>query len=100
MAQTDERPRYPDSQAEPWTCDFCGWFLYNLDNEGYPTDGSPIPNFVDGDFKQVCSLCYSIARNKGFDTDYWRELHRKWAIAQEQRKRDNDRLTGRRDYFS
>jgi hypothetical protein len=65
-----------DSTREPWTCDSCGLFVYNLDENGKPAPGAPSPYF-GGEYsgrryEQVCTACFQM--KDALSSDYWRSI--------------------------
>lgn len=84
---------------EPWNCNSCGELMYNLGPDGYPAAGAPMPHFWSLEHSKVCSACYSMALTIG-TSKYWKDLHAADRDAQARRKYQNDRLTGKRDYFT
>lgn len=85
--------------SEPWTCTSCGHLMYNLDAEGYPAPGAPLPRFWDTEHTRVCLACYGMVLPLATQ-EYWKALHAADKEAMARRKDDNDRLTGRKDYFT
>jgi hypothetical protein len=64
---------------EPWWCDECGEYMYNKDQEGYPSPGAPIGLSVKFDKKEkrVCLLCaemyIAVLKNP-----FMLQQHREW----------------------
>ena len=48
------------SKAEPWRCGGCRRLMYNLDASGRPAPGAPLPNYLDEEHPEVCTLCYQM----------------------------------------
>jgi hypothetical protein len=49
--------------------------MYNLDSQGYPAEGAPLPMYLDEDYPTVCTLCYQmymalVTENKA----YWQTV--------------------------
>jgi len=86
-------------REEPWRCTSCGELMYNLDAKGYPRSGAPMPHFWSLEHNEVCSACYFMVLPLATN-EYWKALHAAYEEAEQQRKDKNDRLTGRRDYFT
>ena len=85
---------------DPWRCSHCGLLIYNIDPEGYPVAGSPLGLFINIQYPRVCHLCYYMVTNDQIGTDYWRTIHAEWRKEQERRRKKNDGLSGKTDYFS
>ena len=60
----------PVSRAEPWRCGGCNRLMYNLDSEGKPAPGAPLPNYLDEEHPEVCTLCYQL--HSVFTSEYWK----------------------------
>lgn len=83
--------------VEPWRCNTCNLLVYNLDDNGYPTEGAPMGHYADIDHQNVCSVCYFMITNPALaDSNYWRGIR-----AAEYDKRIKDkRLKPGSDYFT
>src|SRR6266850_7065427 len=55
-------PERQPSSAHPWSawnCSCCGFYVYNLDKNGYPSEGAPSPHYLSRDYPVVCSVCWA-----------------------------------------
>ena len=59
------------TKVEPWRCRGCKRLMYNLDAEGRPAEGAPLPNYLDAEHPEVCSLCYQT--HSIFTSPYWQK---------------------------
>lgn len=85
-------------REDAWRCTSCGQLMYNR-AKGYPGPGAPMPHFWSLEHNEVCSVCYAMVLPLATN-EYWKALHNEDCEEQAKRKEQNDRLTGRKDYFS
>lgn len=85
---------YPE---DAWRCSVCNKLIYNLDKNGHPAPGAPIPHFVSLEYQRVCSACHALI--PPIDRDYWRTLHRQWQERQEEWRKKINKLGDGKDYF-
>ena len=86
---TESAYEYPGVE-EPWRCDGCGKFIYNLCLENghwYPTSGAPLPRYVDSTYKKVCSLCLAMHDTVNANT-YFRTLSEKAVEAKKVKQKE------------
>ena len=57
------------TKVEPWRCGGCKRLMYNIDAEGRPVEGAPLPNYLDAEHPEVCTLCYQT--HAVFTSPYW-----------------------------
>lgn len=78
IPEDDEQPQEFDF-IEPWRCGSCDEFMFNRDQDGYPSPGAPIGLSVkidDQDYR-VCLVCaemYIVVLKSG----HFREQHSLW----------------------
>lgn len=84
---------------EAWRCDACGSLIYNVDEQGYPAAGAPMPHYWNVSKPAVCAVCYALGNNLATN-EYWVALHREWRQEEANAKQNKDKLTGKRDYFT
>lgn len=84
---------------DPWRCDACQGLIYNLDRDGRPTVGAPGSQWGNIKYQRVCSACKAMLTPIE-NSDYWRSIQREWELLQEKRRKDNDGLSGKTDYFT
>lgn len=88
----------PIDREEPWRCTSCGELMFNCDAQG-PAAGAPMPHFWSLEHNEVCSVCYAMVLLLATN-DYWKALHEADREEAARRKDQNERLSGKRDYFT
>ena len=48
-------------EIEPWRCSHCKKFIYNVDEDGHPEPGAPMPRWWSIEYPKVCNFCYDVA---------------------------------------
>jgi hypothetical protein len=66
-------PEPETNVVDPWRCRLCEKLIYNIDENGYPRPGAPLPLWGGIKFSQVCSLCFEMqsALNTEKNSGYW-----------------------------
>lgn len=80
---------------EPWRCASCEKLIYNLDGNGRPAPGAPLPKYGGPDHKEVCSVCFQMKLTLD-SSIYWKSLHDVWKSNQ----KGSDKLRPGNDYFA
>jgi hypothetical protein len=80
----------PITPREPWRCQSCNALMYNLNENGHPTEGAPFPKFFSNVLKELCTMCHSMLII--IDNFYWKNLHNDW-------KHKNESLGSDGKYF-
>jgi len=94
-------PERQPSSAHPWDswkCSCCGFFVYNLDKNGYPSEGAPSPHFINRDYPVVCSVCWAeyVVLDK---SEYFTKINKEAKESDAEKFRRNKKLGPGGNYF-
>lgn len=81
-----------------WRCTACNALMFNRDAQGYPIHSYPIPHFISLEYPKVCTMCHGMVFHL-YGKQYWETAHDEWKAQNALRKRKNDGLSGKTDYF-
>jgi hypothetical protein len=70
---TDFDPQLRD----PWRCQACNALIHNIDSEGRPAPGAPLPKYATLAYDAVCSMCHGMSMVIG-NNIYFKRLHETW----------------------
>ncbi len=80
---------------DAWRCQQCQKLIHNVDGEGYPIKGAPIPRNFSITYFQLCNVCYTMLKTV-YDSNYWKQHQADWETEQRNRKK---KLGDGKDYF-
>lgn len=82
-------------EREPWRCQQCNALIYNLDSDGHPAPGAPLPKYGGPDHPEICTLCFqmnsviesSLFPDINVHPVYWKALHDRWKADRQNRNK-------------